>query len=199
MHSLAIGKTLRKAPLFAHRTDQRDQFDHDQRRREATQGVRAVEASRDEQERQTRHEAQNEAEEILPPTFCQGGEVFVRFFRCHPAGPCSARSGRDKRSETTSRGAPPVSKLCTASTMGIATPRCSASSTSTGAVWAPSATVRRSAIRVSALLPSPSALPSEKLRLEVDEQVNTRSPKPHNPAKVSARAPSASPKRSISA
>ena len=62
MHSLAIGKTLRKAPLFAHRTDQRDQFDHDQRRREATQGVRAVEASRDEEERQTRDEAQNETE-----------------------------------------------------------------------------------------------------------------------------------------
>ncbi len=107
MHSLTIGKTLRKAPLFAHRTDQRDQFDHDQRRREATQSVRAIEASRDEQERQTRDEAQNEAEEILPPAFCQGGEVFVRFFPCHPVRSCSARSGRERRLETTSRGTPP--------------------------------------------------------------------------------------------
>ena len=35
--------------------------------------------------------------------------------------------------------------------------------------------------------------------LEVDEQVSTRSPSPHSPARVSARAPSVSPKRSISA
>ena len=70
---------------------------------------------------------------------------------------------------------------------------------STGAVCAPSATVRRSAIRSRALWPSPMALPSEKLRLLVEEQVSTRSPSPDRPASVSRRAPMARPKRIISA
>ena len=70
---------------------------------------------------------------------------------------------------------------------------------STGAVCAPSATVRRSAISSAALRPSPIALPSEKLRLLVEEQVSTRSPRPDRPASVSRRPPIASPKRVISA
>ena len=53
-----------------------------------------------------------------------------------------------------------------------------ASRASTGAVNAPSATVRRSAISSAAERPSPMPLPSEKLRELVDEQVRTRSPRP---------------------
>ena len=56
----------------------------------------------------------------------------------------------------------------------------------------------RSSVRPR-FLPSPIALPSEKLRLLVDEQVSTRSPRPDRPASVSRRPPIASPKRVISA
>ena len=61
------------------------------------------------------------------------------------------------------------------------------------------AELRRSAIRTLASAPLPIASPREKLRLEVEVQVSTRSPMPHRPANVSLRAPSALPKRSISA
>ena len=110
MALLPIGKALRQAALFAHRTDQGNQFDHHQCRRETPQCVRSVKTSRDEQERQARDEAQDEAEEILPPALGEGGKVFVGFFRCHSALPCSARSGRDRRPDTTSRGASPLSR-----------------------------------------------------------------------------------------
>ena len=86
-----------------------------------------------------------------------------------------------------------------AATIGMSTPIASAARFSTGAVDAPSATVRRSASSSAGRAPSPIPLPSEKLRELVEEQVRTRSPSPASPASVSARAPLARPKRVISA
>src|SRR3546814_11147629 len=54
-----------------------------------------------------------------------------------------------------------------------------------GAVAAPSATLFLPVSASSAVSPCPSARPSEKLRLEVDEHVSTRSPSPHRPDSVS--------------
>ena len=63
----------------------------------------------------------------------------------------------------------------------MSTPSASAARFSTGAVKAPSATVRRSASRSAGRAPSPMPLPRLKLRELVDEQVRTRSPSPARP------------------
>src|SRR5690606_29946498 len=188
--------------LLAHRAEHRDQLDDDQRRGEAAERVGPVVAAADEQERQPCGEPQQETEEVRLPAPGERREVpagsLGRSGRGHAAEPSEA-SGRISSSAAMARAGAPSSSLCTAKTIGMSMPRRRASSTSTGAVCAPSATVRRSLISACGFSPRPRALPSEKLRLEVDEQVSTRSPRPQRPASVSLLAPSAAPKRCISA
>ena len=110
MRVLAFGQALRQPAFLAHGAHQRHQFDHHQRRGEATQRVRAVEAAGNEEEGQPRNQPQNEAEEILPSALGQRGQVLVGFFVGHSALPCSARSGRDSSADTTARGSSPLSR-----------------------------------------------------------------------------------------
>jgi hypothetical protein len=70
-----------------------------------------------------------------------------------------------------------------AAAIGISTDFAVAISASAEAVNAPSASLP------SGGLPSPSAMPSEKLRDCGDEQVRIRSPRPDSPVSVSPRAP----------
>ena len=100
-------------------------------------------------------------------------------FRSGGAGGSSAPRALRRRSRR------PASRSSTAVTIGMSMPRSSAIRRSTGAVKAPSATVRRSLISSATERPSAIALPSEKLRELVEEQVSTRSPSPAMPASVS--------------
>ena len=109
MRVFPFGKALRKAALLAHGTQQGDQFDHDQCRSEAAQRIGSVKAARDEQERQARQQAQQEAEEILPSALREGGQVFILRGGTHPASPSSALSGRASMPSTTALGLPPCS------------------------------------------------------------------------------------------
>jgi hypothetical protein len=79
MALVAICQPLRQSALFAHRAQQRDQFDHHQRRSKAAQRVGAVQAPGDKQERQPRDQPQDEANEVLPSALGQRGKVFIRF------------------------------------------------------------------------------------------------------------------------
>ena len=105
---LAIGQSLCEPALFAHRTHQCDEFDHDESRCKAAQRLGAVEAAGDEQERQARQQAQQEADEILPSALGDGGQVFVISSGSHPASPCSALSGRARMPSTTDFGSSPL-------------------------------------------------------------------------------------------
>ena len=58
------GQRLREATLQAERCDERGEFDHHHGEREAADEVRTVEPARDEQERDARGEAQDEACDI---------------------------------------------------------------------------------------------------------------------------------------
>ncbi len=108
MRLLVLGQALREPAFLAHGANQRDQFDHHQRRGEAAQRIGAVEPPGDEQEGQPRDEPKEEAEEVLPSALGQRGEVFVWLFFAHPAASCSARNGRASSAVTTSPGASPL-------------------------------------------------------------------------------------------
>ena len=101
----------------------------------------------------------------------------------------SARSPMPRCSSTAS----------TAATIGISTPRAAARAAIDAALAIPSTTERRPASAASRLFPCPRLTPSAWLRDCAPPQVNTRSPRPERPAKVSARAPLAMPSRVISA
>ena len=136
---------------------------------------------------------------LVPPALGQRGDVAARRRGCAGAlaGSRIAQAPRFRRSAGGRAVAATTSRAGRARRAGGRPPRRSASPTpcraassaSTGAVCAPSATVRRSAISAARVAPSPSALPSEKLRLAVEEQVSTRSPSPHRPASVSRSRP----------
>src|SRR5262249_40531385 len=94
-------------------------------------------------------------------------------------------------------GSRPSSPAATAAAIGISTLRAPAISTSTEAVNTPSTILPRCAS--SGERPSPSAIPTEKLRDWRLEQVSIRSPSPERPVGVPGRAPKARPKRTSSA
>src|SRR5690606_33151614 len=200
--AIGFGEPLREPPFLADGAEHAHQLDDYQRGRETPEGVGAVVAARDEEKRQASGETGEEAEEVGLTAAGERREIAARAF-ARRSGLQATRpsevSGRASSSlAIVSAGSPSRSRQ-TASAIGMATPCRSASATRTGAVCAPSATVRRSLIRVVGFSPWPSALPSEKLRLDVEEHVSTRSPSPQSPASVARCAPSASPKRCISA
>src|SRR5690606_24678910 len=154
---------------------------------EAAERIGAVEAAGDEQERQASREPKQEADEVGAPSASESREVASRPLAgrrgVQAPGP-SVVSGRARSSPAMLCAGAPSSSRTTASVIGMSMLRRRARSSTTGAVWAPSATVRLSLISALASPPWPSALPSEKLRLEVEEQVSTRSPRPQRPASV---------------
>src|ERR1700744_3514871 len=106
----------------------------------------------------------------------------------------SALNGRvSKPSIAASMVSLPARIAATADDTGISIFREAASSARTGAVNAPSAS-----LPAGGGSPRPSAMPSAKLRDCGLEQVRIRSPSPESPTMVSARAPSARPKRASS-
>src|SRR4029077_16435761 len=113
---------------------------------------------------------------------------------------CSGLSSRSIKSETAwpgdfrlNRTQPPSRAI------GSSTPCRSASVTAERAVFTPSTTAARPASASSRRFPSPSSTPSWWLRDRGPVAVRMRSPIPASPANVAGSAPSATPKRVISA
>src|SRR5688500_9158217 len=91
------------------------------------------------------------------------------------------------------------STRCTASAIGIVTATRAARATVLRALRTPSAMVSVP-VRISCSeRPFPTSTPTARLRLRAPVQVSTRSPIPASPAKVSCRAPNATPSRVVSA
>src|SRR5436190_9652444 len=137
------------------------------------------------------------------PGFALGalGDLHVprpgRWFRFHQPvrhRHSSALNGRVSRpSIAASIVTLPARIAATAFDTGISTFCEAASSTSTGAVNVPSAS-----LPCGAGSPRPNAMPSAKLRDCRLEQLRIRSPSPESPARVSVRAPQARPSRASS-
>jgi hypothetical protein len=203
--ALFLGQLLGEPALLAQRGELRGQFDRNRRRGKPTDVFRAIKAPGNEQERIRATRRITKPKKLVRPPLASAAMSAFGLASCWSRKEdvryaALRREGAASRLATTSRaGARPSIKVTTASTSGMAISFRRARSARTGAVNAPSATVARPLRAWAALWPSPSALPSEKLRLDTDEQVRTRSPSPESPESVSACAPSASPNRCISA
>src|SRR2546421_13010160 len=113
---------------------------------------------------------------------------------------CSALRSRSIRSATAFPGALPWNRTwATSRAIGSSPPGRSASVTAERAVFTPSTTLARPASASSSRLPLPSSTPSRWLRESGPVAVRMRSPMPASPAKVAGSAPSATPRRGISA
>src|SRR5439155_7436593 len=113
---------------------------------------------------------------------------------------CSGFSSRSIRSATAWPGDFRWKRTsATSRAIGSSTPCRSASVTADRAVFTPSTTAARPANASSRLLPSPSSTPSWWLRDSGPVAVRMRSPIPASPANVAGSAPSATPRRVISA
>ena len=86
---VGMGKLLGEPALQPHRRQLRGQLDDDDRISEAAEQLRAVIAAGDEQEREPRREAKQEAEEIGAAALRQRGDVVAGRWRrfVHPALP----------------------------------------------------------------------------------------------------------------
>src|SRR6266849_1865663 len=113
---------------------------------------------------------------------------------------CSALSSRSISSATARAGGLPWnSTAATSRAIGSSTPWRSPRATAERAVFTPSATLDRPARAWSSRFPAPSSTPSWRLRDRGPVAVRIRSPIPARPAKVCGSAPSATPRRVISA
>src|SRR3989442_15605671 len=113
---------------------------------------------------------------------------------------CSGLSSRSIKSATAWLGDFRWKRTsATSRAIGSSTPCRSASVTAERAVFTPSTTAVRPASASSRRFPSPSSTPSWWLRDRGPVAVRMRSPIPASPAKVAGSAPSATPRRGISA
>src|SRR5207302_6907784 len=133
-----------------------------------------------------------------------GEELLDRLRRAHRPPPslphCSALRSRSIRSVTALPGDLPWNNTsATSRAIGSSTPWRSASVTAERAVFTPSTTLARPASASSSRFPLPSSTPSRWLRDSGPVAVRMRSPIPASPAKVAGSAPSATPRRVISA
>src|SRR6266566_1884757 len=113
---------------------------------------------------------------------------------------CSGFSSRSIKSATAWLGDFRWNRTsATSRAIGSSTPCRSASVTAERAVFTPSTTAARPASASSRRLPSPSSTPNWWLRDSGPVAVRMRSPIPASPAKVAGSAPSATPRRVISA
>src|SRR6266700_236526 len=113
---------------------------------------------------------------------------------------CSGLSSRSIKSATAWLGDLRLKRTsATSRAIGSSTPCRSASVTAERAVFTPSTTAARPASASSRRLPSPSSTPNWWLRDSGPVAVRMRSPIPASPAKVAGSAPSATPRRVISA
>src|SRR5256714_6791841 len=113
---------------------------------------------------------------------------------------CSGLSSRSIRSATAWLGDLRLKRTsATSRAIGSSTPCRSASVTAERAVFTPSTTAARPASASSSRFPSPSSTPSWWLRDRGPVAVRMRSPIPASPAKVAGSAPSATPRRGVSA
>src|SRR5579875_991020 len=112
----------------------------------------------------------------------------------------STLNGRASRASISRSIAAPLCRMAsTAWAIGISMPSFCASATQAADEATPSATERRSARTSASLRPSPSAMPSDRLRDCRLVQVSVRSPSPERPIRVSALPPLATARRTISA
>src|SRR5712691_3259707 len=113
---------------------------------------------------------------------------------------CSALRSRSIRSAIACRGALPWNRIsATCSAIGSSTPWRRPSPTAARAVLTPSATDCLPASACSRVRPCPIATPRLRLRDKAPVAVRMRSPIPASPANVRGSAPSATPRRVISA
>src|SRR5438094_4856106 len=132
-------------------------------------------------------------------------ELLYRMRRAHlppppPPPHCSGFSSRSIKSTRARWGdLPSNSTADTSRAIGSSTPCRSPSVTAERAVFTPSATDARPDSASSSRFPRPSSTPSEWLRDSGPVAVRIKSPMPASPANVAGSAPSATPRRVISA